>query len=159
MGDTPVSWASRLQKCTARSTAEAEFIALSSMSQELLYLQMLVAHLHHPTEHIHIYANEGTEEKPGCVARWREYNALFPKEEHSTVQAFTDSQNAVAIASSPPGWLHESLRHVKTHFMFVKQYIQDGTMILNHCPGKKQPADLLTKGFFQKQSRTSKSKS
>lgn len=67
--------------------------------------------------------------------------------EYSTSYAFTDSKNAITNAQSPPGWLQEALRHVKTHFSFFKQYVQDGTIILNHCPGTQQVADLLTKGF------------
>ncbi len=36
LGDVPVSWCSRTQKCTSRSTAESEYIALSSVAQEII---------------------------------------------------------------------------------------------------------------------------
>ena len=37
-GADSVSWSSKKQKCIAQSTAEAEYVALSSASQESIYL-------------------------------------------------------------------------------------------------------------------------
>lgn len=59
----PISWVSRTQKCCARSVAEAEFVALSTCTAEVLYLRQFLcelglngnavpihgaAHAHHP---------------------------------------------------------------------------------------------------------------
>ena len=67
MGDTPISWASRTQRCTAKSTAEAEYVAAASCAQELVYLQMLAASINHPTSTVELFSNEGTEDDPGRV--------------------------------------------------------------------------------------------
>ena len=45
VGGTAISWRSKKQACVALSTAEAEYIALASTAQELLWLQQLLADL------------------------------------------------------------------------------------------------------------------
>ena len=72
MGDAPISWASRTQRCTAKSTAEAEYIAAANVTQEVVYLQMLAASLDNPTATVEIFSNEGSTQNPGIVRRWRE---------------------------------------------------------------------------------------
>jgi hypothetical protein len=60
LGFSPLSWSSRLQRCTARSTGEAEFIALSAISQECVYLKMLLASLRYPQSTLEIYCNDSS---------------------------------------------------------------------------------------------------
>jgi hypothetical protein len=49
----PVAWSARKQPLIALSMAEAEYIALTSMAREILYLQLLIRELydevHEPT--------------------------------------------------------------------------------------------------------------
>ena len=45
LGATPISWCSRMQKSTALSTAQAEYVSLASVSQELTYIQSLMKSL------------------------------------------------------------------------------------------------------------------
>lgn len=144
MGDAPISWASRTQRCTAKSTAEAEYVAAASCCQELIYLQMLAASLEHPTETVELFSNEGTASDPGCVQRWRQW---VTQNEVPASTLSTDSMNAIANARMPPGWLQEALRHIKTHFHFVKQFILDKSISLQHCRGDDNCSDIFTKGF------------
>lgn len=44
----PVAWSARKQPLIALSTAEAEYIALTSVVRELLYLQLLINELYEP---------------------------------------------------------------------------------------------------------------
>ena len=149
LGDTPISWCSRMQRCTAKSTAESEYVAASSCTQEVIYLQMLLASLDHPTETVEVFARQGSDDDPGCVTRWREWARDHP-ETLATVNS--DSMNAIANATMPPGWLQETLRHIKTHFHFVKQFIADKSITLAHCSSEDQRADIFTKGFGAKSS-------
>lgn len=144
MGDAPISWASRMQRCTAKSTAEAEYVSAASCAQELVYLQMLAASMDHPTHTIEMFSNEGSKANPGCVRRWREW---IIANESESAKISTDSMNAIANANMPPGWLQEALRHIRTHFHFIKQFILDKSISLEHCPGDNNCADILTKGF------------
>ena len=45
-----VSWSSKKQKCVALSTAEAEYVALSSAAQESIWLRQLITELGSPPE-------------------------------------------------------------------------------------------------------------
>ena len=45
-----ICWSSRKQKCVALSTAEAEYVALSSIVQECIWLRQLKAELGNATE-------------------------------------------------------------------------------------------------------------
>ena len=78
------------------------------------------------------------------MKRWREWLA---RQNVPTADIHTDSMNAIANARMPPGWLQEALRHIKTHFHFVKQFIQDKSINLLHCRGDRNCSDILTKGF------------
>lgn len=143
LGDAPISWSSKTQRCTARSTAEAEYIAASSCAQEIVYLQMLTASIEHHTSTVPVFTNTGTEEDPGIIRRWREW----VQQNGDTAHHFTDSLNAIANARMPPGWLQEALRHIKTHFHFVKQFILDRSISLEHCRGERNCSDIFTKGY------------
>ena len=50
VGDTPVSWESRVQKTVARSTAESEYMALSSSMGEVVHMTRLLKELGYFTE-------------------------------------------------------------------------------------------------------------
>ena len=94
-----------------------------------------------------IHSNMGTEANPGCVRRWREYVRRFPDE----IQTLnSDSANAIANMKSPPGWLTEALRHVKTSFHFCKQFFFEKLLALQHTRGEENCADILTKGMGAK---------
>ena len=150
LGNSPIAWCSRMQRCTAKSTAEAEYVSASSCVQEVVYLQMLLASIEHPTETVEVFSNEGSANDPGCVRRWREWARDHPDSNSGQADVYTDSTNALANASMPPGWLQETLRHIKTHFHFVKQFITDKSITLSHCISEDQRADIFTKGFGAK---------
>ena len=46
----PVTWRSKKQSCVALSTAEAEYMALSSAAQEAVWLRQLTTDLGNPPE-------------------------------------------------------------------------------------------------------------
>jgi hypothetical protein len=46
MHGSPVAWSARKQSIIALSTAEAEYIALTAVAQEVLYLQALITELY-----------------------------------------------------------------------------------------------------------------
>jgi len=45
----PVAWSACKQPLIALSTAEAEYIALTTVAREILYLQLLIGELYEPT--------------------------------------------------------------------------------------------------------------
>ena len=139
-GDNPISWASRTQKCTARSTGEAEYIALSSLCQEAIYIKMLLESLDEQPGMVRVLSNEGTEQDPGCVSIWQRDNKTS-----SPMKVWSDSLNAVQ--NSRKEWVSDKLRHIKTAYHFFKQYVKSGDIDLQHISGLANCADIFTKGY------------
>ena len=115
---------------------------------------MLCASLDNPTQTINVFSNTGTEDKPGCVTTWRKYIQENPT---CTPFIYSDSQNAIANARMPPGWLQEALRHVKTAFHFFKQFVYEKLINLEHCRSEDNPADIMTKGWGKAKTHNQKS--
>ena len=139
-GTNPISWASRTQKCTARSTGEAEYIALSSLAQECVYIKMLLESLDERPGKVGILSNEGTEDDPGCVRIWQDDNKST-----APIKIWSDSLNAVQ--NSKKEWVSDKLRHIKTAYHFFKQYVKSGDIDLQHISGPENCADIFTKGY------------
>jgi hypothetical protein len=51
LGNSLIAWTSKKQNSVAMSTMEAEFLALSSCTQEILYLRSLLTELYIPQDH------------------------------------------------------------------------------------------------------------
>ena len=110
------------------------------MSQEVIWLKMLLESLGEQPGVVEIGSNDGTPEDPGCVRIWRD------NEKSERVPAlYSDSSNAIQNAHKH--WVSLRLRHIKTAYHFFKQYVLSGDVKLSHVSGTQNVADLLTKGF------------
>lgn len=138
-GGCPVSWVSRLQKCTSRSTGEAEFIALSSLAQEAVYLQMFAESLHIPNSAFEMFSNDKSH-LAGSPSH-------HPDQVRTAVQIWTDSQVALAQAKKPDFWVVDKLRHIRKDYFFFKSYVRKAMLQLLPCSGTDNPSDIMTKGF------------
>ena len=134
-GDTPISWASRSQKCTSKSTCEAEFVALSSCVAELIHIRRLNDSL----DRSNIYNQPSPIHMTGVD--------VDEAPEIRAVDLFCDSTAAIATASRIRSWLDDKLRHIKTAFFFFRGYVASGQTRLHKVAGTDNPADLLSKGF------------
>ena len=138
-GFVPISWVSRLQRVTARSTGEAEFIALSSLAQEAVYLQMFAQSLRIPAQACNIYSNDKSRYQPLSDTPVR----LFD----TAVKIWSDSKVDLAQAAKPDHWVVDKLRHIRTAYFFFKSYVREAKLELLSCSGADNPADIFTKGF------------
>ena len=139
-GISPISWASRLQRSTSRSTAEAEYIALSAAAQESVYIAMLAESLRVPRAVVEMYCNDRSrmieDSDDTSNPTWR-----------TAFQVWTDSEAALAQANKPENWVIDKLRHIRTAYHFFKQYVKRGVIRFASVSGKDNPADCYTKGF------------
>jgi hypothetical protein len=116
--NTPISWASKLQKTTALSSCEAEYMALKEAIKEYLYL-------------ISIYRQLGIDS--------------LLNTETKKFYLFSDSQPAIALANNPEH--HAKTKHIDIQYHFVREKIQEGFLDLSYIPTKEQLADILTKAL------------
>jgi hypothetical protein len=162
-GNSPISWCSQMQAATARSTCESEYLSLSHCAMEVVYLTRLCKSMHLCDTTVPIVMNQGPENEESAYKVWRDYmkHAKISDYEHIPAMVWSDSQNAISNVSQPFGWLMNKLRHIKTAFHFVKQYVipnDTGVRLslepavsdsfnLKHVRGEDNPSDILTKGF------------
>jgi hypothetical protein len=133
----PISWASRTQKCCARSVAEAEFVALSTCTAEVLYLRQFLCELGLNGSAVPIRGAAHAHRILADVGRSAAVQGIIR----------TDSTAALANAKLPVGWLNDKLKHIQNAFFFFRQYYHAGWVDFHHIPGPHNPADGLTKGF------------
>ena len=138
-GQSPISWVSRLQRATSRSTAEAEYLALSSLSQEAVYLAMFAQSLRVPKSVVEIYCNDRSRHAPDT-----HHDSDVWK---TAVQVWSDSEAALAQAKKPENWVVDKLRHIRTAYHFFKQYVRSGVLRFSSVSGKDNPSDIYTKGW------------
>jgi hypothetical protein len=136
----PISWASRTQKCCARSVAEAEFVSLSTCTAEVLYLRQFLCELG---------LNGSTSSTVPIRGASHAHSVLTNVGRSAAVQGIihSDSTAAIANAKLPVGWLNDKLKHIQNSYFFFRQYYQAGWVNFHHIPGLRNPADALTKGF------------
>jgi len=115
----PVIWGSKLQTEIALSSTEAEYIALSGTIREILPVLSL--------------AKEAT----GLD--------IITNTEKPTIQCrlFEDNQGAVELANVPK--MRPRTKHINIKYHFFRQYVQDGTLQVQHISGDDQAADIFTK--------------
>ena len=116
-------------------------MALSSCSQEAVYLAMLAESLRVPKSVVEIHCNDRSPHAPDAQSDssiWR-----------TAVQVWSDSEAALAQAKKPDNWVVDKLRHIRTAYHFFKQYVRSGLLRFVSVSGKDNCADINTKGWGQ----------
>jgi len=122
LGNTPVTWSSKLQTEIALSTLEAEYIALSSSLRELIPVRRLLGEI-------------------GTVLHLEFCN---PSLMHS--QVFEDNNGALALAESPK--MTPRTKHIEVKYHWFRDSIgEKNGIVLRKISSEDQKADILTKGL------------
>ncbi|GAU37611.1 hypothetical protein TSUD_365320 [Trifolium subterraneum] len=61
------------------------------------------------------------------------------------IQLLVDNKSAINLAKNPIS--HGRSKHIETRFHFIREQVNNGRIVLNHCPTEVQEADILTKGL------------
>lgn len=118
----PVSWKSIRQTIVALSTAESEYISLSTTAKELCWLRRLAAE----------------------IQRHQRIDLQFTA---SSVPIFTDSTAAQSIASKSN--INARTKHIDVRFHHVRDMVSRKEVSLQHLSSISQVADILTKPLGQ----------
>ncbi len=97
----------------ALSTAEAEYVALSSAAQEAVWLRRLLLELKF--------------------------------EQTDPIVMFEDNQAAISLSYNPQ--FHGRSKHIDIRHHFIREKVNDKTIVLKYCPSECMLADMLTKGL------------
>jgi hypothetical protein len=119
--DCPILWVSKLQTEIALSTTEAEYIALSTSTRDILPILSL--------------AKEASEHK--LIAQ------VPAPLIHCKI--FEDNSGTVEMANVPKMQPHTKHLNIKYHFF--RQLVQQGVLQVMHIAGEQQIADFFTKAL------------
>jgi hypothetical protein len=113
-----VDWSSKLQKCISLSSCEAEIIAMSHTAQDIVWIKRVIKDLQR------------------CEAQ---ENFNF----RQTPIIYADNQSALQVARDPQHF--GRMKHVELRNLFVREKVNDGTLLVQYVPSKENIADILTK--------------
>ncbi len=116
----PVLWSSKLQSEVALSTTEAEYIALSQSTRDLIPMNGLLHELSVTTKLI----------VGSTVA-------------HSTI--FEDNKGCVELATAPKMRPHTRHIALKYHYHHFRSHVENGNISISWIDTKHQLADIFTK--------------
>ena len=121
--DCPLSWTSKLQRETALSTMESEYIALSLAMRELLPIRGLAQSL------LKVLC-------PGSEATCRTFSKVFE-----------DNNGAKKMAEVPKITLRN--RHFAVKYHFFRSHVANGDIQMIKVESERQMADIFTKGLVR----------
>ena len=116
--DRPIYWSSKLQTEIALSTAEAEYIALSSSLREVIPL----------------------------MAVMDELNKVFPllmETPKFYCKVWEDNQSCIVMATSQK--FTPRTKHIALKYHHFKGYVESGQIQINYVHTECQQADIMTK--------------
>jgi hypothetical protein len=81
-----------------------------------------------------------------CQAAWlrRLLGELLNKEEE-VVKLFIDNQSTIQLIKNPV--FHDRSKHIDTRHHFIREYVADGRVAVEHIGTTNQLADILTKSL------------
>ena len=84
-----------------------------------------------------------------CQAIWmRRMLRSLCQEQVKGIVIYCD--NSSAIASSKNSVFHKRTKHIDTKFHYIRELVNNGEIILQHCKTEEKYADILTKPLGQK---------
>eukprot|EP00253_Pinus_taeda_P022709 PITA_22709 len=84
-----------------------------------------------------------------CQAVWmrRMLRSLGQEKAKATV-FFCDNSSAIALSKNSV--FHKRTKHIDTRFHYIRELVNNGEIVLEHCMTQEQVADILTKPLDQK---------
>ena len=129
LGDSPISWNSKLQSTVANSSTEAEYLAMGAASKEALYLERLLTEFGVCIEYHKISTKDLVDVDTG-----------------SCLRLFGDNMGAIAMTESA------KLNHKTTKWIDVREHgirdlVDSGALIVTYLNTEEMPADTMTKAL------------
>ena len=85
-----------------------------------------------------------------CQAVWmrRILKDLMHNQEKATT-IYCDNKSTIALSKNHV--FHKKTKHIDTRYHFIRELVNNGELILQHCRSNEQLADIFTKALAQDQ--------
>jgi len=70
------------------------------------------------------------------------------QEQATTMVIFCDNSSAIALSKNYV--FHKRTKHIDTKFHYIRELVNNGEIVLQHCRTQEQVSDILTKPLDQK---------
>ena len=131
-----ISWRSKLQPFTAKSTHAAELIALSFAADEGVWLRRLLLEIGFVVPHV-------CRVVPADEANEGEYKQLQSTGVHLTPPILCDNKGTVFTTNNPS--IHINNKALETRWYNIRDYVRDGLLKVFHIGTNDNAADFFTK--------------
>jgi hypothetical protein len=125
LGDNPLVWSSKLQSLVAAHTMEAEYIALSEMMKQVIFLRG-------------IHEEITTQ----CTAL-----KLPAMGKTSITTIFQDNQAARILAATDPPRMTPRSKAIAVRYHWFRQYLHPDRIVMAPIASKANPSNILTKAL------------
>ena len=139
-----VSWKTQKQDIVALSTTEAEYIALTEASKEVIWMRRLLRKIE--TRNIESYSTDIWQYHDDSTMQWEPAEDTSPPSLPILSPPTTicvDNQGAMKLADNLQ--FHNRTKHIDIRYHFVRDTLAAGEVILQHLPTADIVADVLTK--------------
>ncbi|KAI3655721.1 hypothetical protein MP638_001418, partial [Amoeboaphelidium occidentale] len=130
-----VSWGSKRQHRVARSTTEAEYIALSSTAAEALWLQNILTELGEAhMSNVKVACKESVQGSDQPSSK---------NTNNKSVTVYGDNTASIQLAKNPK--FHNRTKHFEIDFHWIREQVKLGKISLSYLSTNDMLADALTK--------------
>ena len=137
-----VSWKTRKQDIVALSTTEAEYIALTEASKEVIWMRRLLHEIE--TRDIESHSTDIRQHHDDSTMQWEPAEDTRPPPFLSPPTTIcADNQGAMKLADNPQ--FHNRTKHIDIRYHFVRDTLAAGEITLRYLPTADMVADVLTK--------------
>ena len=127
----PIEWGSKLQRCTALSSAESELISSNRAGKSLVWLRRIYHH-----DFGYKLKELSLADKNGLTKAW--FRGASP-----TV-LFCDNTSTIHLSKNK--CLPQASRHIQIRYSWIREQVRDGLIALAYVSTSENVSDVMTKG-------------
>ena len=126
-----VSWKTRKQDIVALSTTEAEYIALTEASKEVIWMRRLLREIETPDNESH--STDIRQHHDDSTMQWEPAEDTRPPPFLSPPTTIcVEKHGAMKLADNPQ--FHNRTKHIDIHYHFVRDTLAAGEITLRYLP-------------------------
>ena len=143
---SPVDWGTKMQATTADSTGSAEYVAIGEEAKAALWLRNLVGEI---AGILGVVKPDGSLSISRISKQQRRRQPVDSEVEIEPALVYGDNRSAVLCLQDPNNF-GKSARHLSRRFHLVKDFVENGSLVIKKVNTEENVSDIFTKAAVQK---------